>query len=186
MSNPKLTARTLAHYMELQRPAQREELLREQRTDLGKKHFAPYYQTSIVAIRSHHSGNGGALDTAYSKLKRALDEATLKLQGAEGKERSKLLNEVAKLANNARVCNDYRENFSDRQLEHRLHRYEAITVGGVTISGEATLLGDLMNGKKTMKCAVVVDTHDEPPSDDYAHNQLELLYAIESSRVGHC
>jgi hypothetical protein len=178
MSLPKITAQSLVRYMETQRPAQRADLLRKQQSGLGKKHFAPYYQQSFVAIRAFHGGDADALDETFEKLQRLLREANVRLRGAGREERSKILNEVAKLANNARVCNDYREHFGDRQLDHRLRRYTPLNVSGVRVSGEATLLGELTQGKRSLSCAVIVDPHDEAPSDESVAYQLELLHAL--------
>lgn len=82
------------------------------------------------------------------------------------------------MANNARVCNDYRASFGDRKLDHHLHRYRPLSVAGVRVSGEPTLAGEIMHGKKTMDCAIIVDPHDVAPTEEAVAYQLELLHAL--------
>ena len=160
---PHLTIRTMADYLIAPGAHQRFTVLQNMRNALGRQRFAPYYQVARQAIRAHHQGDTHALSRALSRLARQRHEATKPT-------------EIAKIDNNLRVLNDYRENFGDVELSHEGGQFAPLFVNSVRISVEPTLSGNLVTGKRSIVANVIVDTQADSPIDQEIDYVLELLH----------
>jgi hypothetical protein len=159
---PRLTIRTMADYLTANGAHQRFSILQNMKGQLGRRHFAPYYQDARSAVREYHSGIEDSLDTEIQRLLRARHDEHRPVM-------------VAKYENNIRVISDYRDNFGATELVHQRRRFEPLLLNGVRISTEPTLSGTLQEGRDTFNCNIMVDPQAEEADEAEIDYILELL-----------
>ena len=110
---PRLTIRTMADYLTANGAHQRFSILQNMKSQLGRRHFAPYYQDARSAIREYHSGDEHALDAEIQRLLRVRQDETRPVM-------------LAKCENNLRVLADHREHFGATRLRHQQRRFQPL------------------------------------------------------------
>jgi len=159
---PHVTIRTMTDYLIAPNAHQRFTIIQQMKNQIGRRHFAPYYQVSRRAIRSYHAGNVNAIQNEIQRLARSRAD----LDGSE----------LARANNNLRVLTDYLENFGSKALTYTGRQFEPLIVNGIRISTEPTLSGTLVTGRRTFECNVVVDTQEDAPVEPEIDYALELIY----------
>lgn len=161
---PRLTIRTMTDYLTAPGAHQRFTILQNMRNQLGRRRFAPYYQKSRGAIRSHHAGNPTALQDEISRL--------LRERHSENRP-----SELGKINGNLRVLTDYLEHFAHEPMTHQGRQFEPLLVHGVRISTEPTLSGTISGPRgRPIACNIIVDTQADAPDSTEIDFVLELLY----------
>lgn len=160
---PRLTIRTLVAYLTAEGAHQRFTILQNMKSQLGRRHFAPYYSDARRAIRAHHSGGSAALGRSIERLLRAKRDANRPT-------------DIARIDNNLRVLTDYRGRFAEELLIHQGQLFEPIVLRGVRVSVEPTLSGTLAHKRRTINCNVIVGTQADAPNDAEVNYSLEILY----------
>jgi hypothetical protein len=163
LDQPRITMRSLVDYLTATGAHQRYTLLQNMKGQLGRKFFAPYYQTSRNAIRNFHRGNPEALNEEAAQLLRAQRDATRQ-------------SDVTRFENNLRVITDYRDAFSDEDLKYIPRKFQPLIVNGVRVSTEPTISGTIAHGKKVIACNILVDTQAVEPDETEIDYALELLH----------
>jgi hypothetical protein len=163
VDQPRLTIRSLVDYLTATGAHQRYTLLQNMKSQLGRKFFAPYYQSSRNAIRNFHSGDPTALEREAERLLRAQRDASRQ-------------SEITRFENNLRVIADYRDVFSGEHLQYIQRRFQPLIINGVRISTEPTLSGTMTYGKKVIACNILVDTQADQPDEIEIDYALELLH----------
>jgi len=155
--------RRLADYLTASGAHQRLTIVQSMKSQLGRRHFAPYYQVARNAIREHHSGSNQILESELQRLLRERRDAVRPT-------------DVAKIENNVRVLADYIAHFADQNLQHEGGRFAPLMLRGVRITVEPTLSGQLLDAQKQTPVNVMVDTQADNPSDNEIEYVLEMLH----------
>jgi hypothetical protein len=166
--DPKLTIATLVDYLLSETAGARYRVLQTAKSALGTKYFAPYYKPSRDAIRSFHSGNADILKETIDSLRREMRNAPTPQQRS-------------RLENNIRALLDYQAKFTKIRLMHVGKRFQALPINGLQITSEPTLSGTLSERRLEMPCNVVINFHEEMPTQREVDYMVELVYRASGS-----
>jgi hypothetical protein len=170
---PRVTINTLVDYLSAGGPRQRFAVLKNAKQNLGRRAFAPYYQAARQAIRRFHSGDAQMLNSEIQRLRRELRDLPPPIEPRDKVRR-------AKVENNLRVIADYRDSFGDVEFEYARQQFEAIMVNAVRVSTEPTLSGRLVRRRATIEANVIVECHEEEPTDDELEFTAELISRLSA------